>query len=266
MSFPIQTQSQQYSGFADDVTHYAQRDHVAVFDVDGDVHDYLAGPSIHAGLNNTRHGAYGVPYPESGEGGGEFDHERARMDDEWGLNRTPPPPDDPYGGAGHEGHGHEEQAMGNHYEDYDPHSSENLEGYFNDPAPAPPPKPNMGDWDLPSFNTARRRTADDGGSDFQAFQPNLYSPGDRLDAKSALPGGEPERWPTAAAVGPAQPAPPADPVWLGHTYVPGHRVGMPWHDSVLPGTVTHLEGTNVGVRWDDGQHSSEEAGAIQPLY
>ena len=283
MSFPIQTQSQQFAGFEGDAGHYAQRDRVAVFDIEADAPEFLAGPAIHTGLNNTRHAASPFPianpwHPGQEEDSGEYAAERARSDHEHGFDMEPPPVDSPYGGASwedqygrgpemHEGHPHEEQG---HYDDYDIGSPENVDAQFSNGSPPPPSRTQsrintMYD-DLPSFNTAHRRIADDGGSDFQAFQPNLYSPAGRADAKSELAGREPERWVTAAPVAPAQPAPPADPVWLGHAYVPGHRVGMPWRDIVLPGTVTHLEGTNVGVRWDDGQHSTEEAGAIQPLY
>lgn len=48
-------------------------------------------------------------------------------------------------------------------------------------------------------------------------------------------------------------------------YQPAHRVGLPWRDTVIPGTVIALDGPNVGVRWDDGQYSSEEPHNIQLL-
>jgi len=69
-----------------------------------------------------------------------------------------------------------------------------------------------------------------------------------------------------AAMAPAQPAAPAAPVWLGHTYVPGQRVGLPYQGVTIPGTIVGLEGTNVAVLWDDHQFTVEEPAGIQPLY
>lgn len=48
-------------------------------------------------------------------------------------------------------------------------------------------------------------------------------------------------------------------------YQPAHRVGLPWRDQVIPGTVIGLDGPNVAVRWDDGQYSTEEPHNIQLL-
>lgn len=48
-------------------------------------------------------------------------------------------------------------------------------------------------------------------------------------------------------------------------YQPAHRVGLPWRESVIPGTVIGLDGPNVGVRWDDGQYSTEEPHNIRLL-
>jgi hypothetical protein len=261
VSFPIQTQSQQFAGFDGDPTRYAQRDRVAVFDVDGDVHDYLAGPSIQAGLLNTRTAVDVSQMPPNSH---------AYHQDQYAPVPSPNPRFEPDGYA--------EEPM------YPGEAEDDQSGYNWGPAPQhdpgaePGPDPNFHDgqphpFGTPvyhpggsSFSTARHRTADDGGSDLPAFTPNLYSPERRQDANSMLLGGEPEHWVTAAAVTPAQPAAPAAPVWLGHSFVPAHRVGMPWRGQTLPGTVTHLDGTNVGVRWDDGQHSVEEPSAIHPLY
>ena len=52
---------------------------------------------------------------------------------------------------------------------------------------------------------------------------------------------------------------------LGGGYQPAHRVGLPWRDQVIPGTVIGLDGPNVNVRWDDGQYSIEEPHNIQLL-
>lgn len=55
------------------------------------------------------------------------------------------------------------------------------------------------------------------------------------------------------------------PVVGAHGFQPAHRVGLPWRDSVIPGTVIGLDGPNVGVRWDDGQYSTEEPHNIRLL-
>ena len=48
-------------------------------------------------------------------------------------------------------------------------------------------------------------------------------------------------------------------------YQPGHRVGLPWRDQVVRGTVIGLDGDAAAIRWDDGQYSSEEPHNIQLL-
>lgn len=58
---------------------------------------------------------------------------------------------------------------------------------------------------------------------------------------------------------------PAPPVPGASAYLPGHRVGLPWRDQVIPGTVIGLDGPQVAIRWDDSQHSSEEPHNIQLL-
>ena len=58
---------------------------------------------------------------------------------------------------------------------------------------------------------------------------------------------------------------PAPPVPGAHAYQPAHRIGLPWRDQVIPGTVIGLDGPQVAVRWDDGQYSNEEAHNIRPL-
>jgi hypothetical protein len=60
-------------------------------------------------------------------------------------------------------------------------------------------------------------------------------------------------------------APVQAPVVGAHGYQPAHRVGLPWRESVIPGTVIGLDGPNVGVRWDDGQYSTEEPHNIRLL-
>lgn len=86
-----------------------------------------------------------------------------------------------------------------------------------------------------------------GDEDYHHIPLDLH-PSQRLNTKTAL------------AISPQ-----VVPGWVGHGYVPGHRVGLPWRDQLIPGTVTHLDGQEVGVRWDDGQHSSEEAADLRPL-
>lgn len=55
------------------------------------------------------------------------------------------------------------------------------------------------------------------------------------------------------------------PVVGAHGFQPAHRVGLPWRDQVIPGTVIGLDGPNVAVRWDDGQYSTEEPHNINLL-
>lgn len=208
MSMPIQRQQEQYEAFTGDTAIRAVREPVATVYVDHDVHDYLAGPSIHAGLNNTRAAAYdAVP--------GFHD-------------RTPPSLSDLYE--------HEPRHI-----DPDDFQREFPHG---EPPPGPP----------------------EGGMPVQPLDDMLehvYRPDPRSSFSAARREGGPIK--QAAPVPPAQPPAPAPPVWLGHAYVPGNRVGLPWRGQHIPGTVTHLEGTDVGVRWDDGQHSVEEPGGIRPL-
>lgn len=58
---------------------------------------------------------------------------------------------------------------------------------------------------------------------------------------------------------------PAPPVPGAHAYQPAHRVGLPWRDQVIPGTVIGLDGPHVAIRWDDGQYSNEEPHNIRLL-
>lgn len=68
-----------------------------------------------------------------------------------------------------------------------------------------------------------------------------------------------------AADAAADPAAMAPQVPAGGGFQPAHRVGLPWRDSVIPGTVIGLDGPSVAVRWDDGQYSTEEPHNIQLL-
>lgn len=329
MSQPIQTQSQQFAVFGDDSAKRAIREPVATVYVDHDIHDYLAGPSIHAGLNvsaNRRQAALGdrsmgplqgpLEHPElrdeSLQGLGftddDYDFDKLREIDQnnplrkYGPEHGPYHPgsefndyykDDPEGvahyddlsreqaarewartshrqgiaigiggspsvydsqgpyGSGIDNYAHPDplphQENEPEQDSYDVGPSPYEEAYAQEPAPpvqplhqmldeyrTPPPTEPPGP---PSFNTARRQESDGG--------PELR---------------------TGLAVAPAQPGAPAAPVWLGHTYVPGHRVEMPWRDGAFPGTITHLEGYNIGVLWDDGQHTVEEPQGVRPLY
>lgn len=246
MSMPIERQSAQYDVFDTDRWN---RDRQASYD-ESEVADMLRGPSIHAGLLDTRRTSawggennYGPPGPlnppeyyDEGDGEDEFFHNQ-----EHGLDQQPP--EDPYGGHAPETPLIPLDLLEEHRQST---------GFDREPPP--------------HFNAARH-LAEDGGPALEgaAFNPNLFSPGDKLNGKSQLFGDE-DRWVTALAAPMAQPTAPTPPVWLGHTFAPGHRVGMPWRDTTIPGTVTHLEGTNVGVRWDDGQHSVEEPAGIRPLH
>ncbi len=87
--------------------------------------------------------------------------------------------------------------------------------------------------------------------------------GPHLSFMTALPAEEGPAQKTGLAAPATTPA--VVPGWVGHGYVPGHRVGLPWRDQIIPGTVTHLDGQEVGVGWDDGQHSTEEPADLRPL-
>lgn len=226
MTYGIQTQSQQYGAFSDDSGIYAQRDRVAVYDVPDGVPEYL--------VSEMRPSITAGLLNTRQAGFGAY------------------PDTNAFGREDLHGHGFDDGEE--HFDDggygpppeedpyagHDPHHlplqplDQFVEQRQIQPlAPEPPGH----------FSLARRRTAEGDGPDSMA-----------------------DRTLTALAVPPAQPAPPAAPVWLGHTYAPGHRVGLPWRGRIIPGTVTHLEGYNVGVRYDDGQHAVEEPSAIQPLH
>lgn len=87
-----------------------------------------------------------------------------------------------------------------------------------------------------------------------------FSPHSSFSEARTRSGSGPASEKTAAPISPQ-----VVPGWVGHGYAPGHRVGLPWRDQVIPGTVTHLDGQEVGVRWDDNQHSTEEPKDLRPL-
>lgn len=51
----------------------------------------------------------------------------------------------------------------------------------------------------------------------------------------------------------------------GGGFLPAHRVGLPWRDTIIPGTVISLDGDKLGVRWDDGQYTSEHPHEVRLL-
>jgi len=111
------------------------------------------------------------------------------------------------------------------------------------------------------------RQADD-GAPAALFNPMLFGPWHQhLNPHSMLLGeGAETHWPTASAQDPGRSTHTTAALEkAAHGFAPGHRIGLPYRDIVIPGTVTHLDGGNVGVRWDDGQHSSENPWDILPL-
>lgn len=60
-------------------------------------------------------------------------------------------------------------------------------------------------------------------------------------------------------------APPMPQMAIAGGYQIGHRVGLPWRDRVIPGTVVGGDPNSVQVIWDDQQKSSEEPHNIQLL-
>lgn len=121
----------------------------------------------------------------------------------------------------------------------------------HDPAAEPGPHPDFHDGTPHPFGTP-------------VYQP---SRGSYARRHSSFSGARPRldrSGPTKEAFG-TMPQQQQVPMWPGHGYAPGHRVGLPWRDQVIPGTVTHLDGQLVGVGWDDRQHSSEEPADLRPL-
>lgn len=119
----------------------------------------------------------------------------------------------------------------------------------------------------PSFSAARRHTADDGPGPgpismmdqggLGEFQGDL---GRDLFTPMYFRERAPDSW--AMMLGASK----TSGVVFQHGLIPGHRVGLPYQNSVIPGTVTHLQpDAQVGVRWDDGQHSVESPGDIYRL-
>lgn len=107
----------------------------------------------------------------------------------------------------------------------------------------------------------------DSGTDYSNL--NSFDLNAPIDESKFSPYDPDERGPRLARNRTAADAAVMDPtqmqVPLGGGYQPAHRVGLPWRDQVIPGTVIGLDGPNVNVRWDDGQYSIEEPHNIQLL-
>lgn len=69
---------------------------------------------------------------------------------------------------------------------------------------------------------------------------------------------------TAAGTAAVDPAAMAPQVPVGGGFQAGHRVGLDWRDSTVPGTVIANDG-QVHVRWDDGQYTSEDPTEVHLL-
>lgn len=98
----------------------------------------------------------------------------------------------------------------------------------------------------------------DSGTDYSDL--NSFDLNAPIDESKFSPYDPTDRGPRLALMDPTQMQVP-----LGGGYQPAHRVGLPWRDQVIPGTVIGLDGPNVNVRWDDGQYSIEEPHNIQLL-
>ena len=90
--------------------------------------------------------------------------------------------------------------------------------------------------------------------------PDWYQPRNLVEKMFGPSELGPRRQAAAPEMDPTQIQPPQ-----GGGYQIGHRIGLPWRDQVIPGTVIGLDGPQVAVRWDDGQHSSEEPRNIHLL-
>lgn len=96
---------------------------------------------------------------------------------------------------------------------------------------------------------------------------------DRADAADAKYKNSDENWfmgsrhpfdRTAADAAVADPAAMAPQLPVGGGFQAGHRVGLDWRDSTVPGTVIANDG-QVHVRWDDGQYTSEDPTEVHLL-
>jgi len=264
VSMPIQRQSESYGVFDGGDLRFAKE--YTTRDLPEGLINALSGPRITAGMNNRRQAGPDLPSYNMVSGRPGDDRHSEAEEAYYRQQEQGPmvPPDEHHvhapgfsespqlPGGGDPGFG-----VGG-YDDYDPHSVENL----------PPDYGEQFAPHLSSFTAARHREADGPAPDLMT--PSLFRPGPG-DAQSTLLGGEKAfvndrpvakdtDWVTAAA---AQPQ--VVPGWVGHGYAAGHRVGLPWRETVIPGTVTHLDGQTVGIRWDDGQHSTEEPKDLRPL-
>lgn len=285
MNWPIQTQSQQYDVF-DDGYHFA-RDHAATTDLPEGLAGMLSGPRITAGMLNTREAVDTSGMDPESHAYHEFRPQGYGHRNSWGTWELDNPDYSAYEEAGQ---GIEDDdASGYNWGPAPPHDPGAEPGPhpdFSGGAPHPMGTPVYNPRSGPhnsyagrrsSFRTARRHSAE-GGPAPSLFTPMLHTPGERLDWRSQLYGGEKAPlndapvsqatdWVTAQqkeSFG-TMPQQQAVPMLPGHGYAPGHRIGLPYQDQVIPGTVTHLDGQEVGVRWDDGQHSTEAPADLRPL-
>lgn len=67
------------------------------------------------------------------------------------------------------------------------------------------------------------------------------------------------------ALAPAPVDPAAAQMPMGGGLLPAHRVGLDWRDRTVPGTVIGVDPSQVHIRWDDGQYTSEEPNEVHLL-
>lgn len=234
MTYPIQRQGETYGIFDEGDLRFA-KEHTTR-DLPSGLANMLGGPRITAGMHDTRYDPRVDGYPEPyGE-----QPSLADLQD-----------DGPY------------QMSGDDFDAEYPNGEPQHENYdaFREQPQAPLQPLNE------MLEHTRRPDMPAPPHDYLAqFRPHLAS---FTEARHLMAGGPAPSTidKTALAEAPAQPQAPAQavPGWIGHGYAPGHRVGLPWREQVIPGTVTHLDGPEVGIRWDDGQHSTEEPSDLRPL-
>jgi hypothetical protein len=226
---PIQRQSETYGAFDDGDLRFA-KEYTHRDLPEGLINMLGRGPSIMAGLNNPRQAGPDLPSYNMVSGRpGDDRHSEAEEAYYRQQEQGPMVPPDQH-----------------HIHDPGFSESPRLPG-GNDPGFG------VGGYDDFDPHSVENLPPDYG----EQFDPHMAS---FMEARATKGGPASSETKTALAVSPQ-----VVPGWIGHGYAAGHRVGLPLPQGTFKGTVTHLDGQEVGIRWDDGQHSTEEPKDLRPL-